>query len=39
MNIPAFVESLGIMGRGLLGVFGVMAVLWLTVALLKRALR
>lgn len=35
MNIPAFVDSLSIMGRGLLAIFVVMIVIWLMIALIK----
>lgn len=39
MNIQALIESLSIMGRGLLGIFAVMAALWLMIALIRRAFR
>lgn len=36
MNFKAFVDSLGIMGRGMLGIFVVMLVIWALVVLVRK---
>jgi len=36
MNFAAFVDSLAIMGKGMLIIFGVMLIVWGAIALVRR---
>lgn len=37
MNFKAFVESLGIMGKGMASILGLMLVVWLMVEIIRKA--
>lgn len=39
MNFSAFIASLGIMLKGMLGIFAVMAVIWLMIVCVRKIFR